>query len=381
MIEPSTRQSIAYFSAFFLLGAVISSLGPTIPGLASQVGAETTDLGMLFSTRSFGYLFGSLLAGWLLDRMRGHTFLAIILLLLGLFLYLIPSVPYLFLLAAALFMIGAGLGSMDVSSNTLLAKVHDRKSGPYLNAMYLAAGVGSFLTPLYLGYISLDTAYFTLALLVVPILLWVLTTPSPRDSTKGSQQPSSNINTTVVILFAVLAFLFVGVEVSYGGWIFTYYLERGIGPEPSAYTITSLFWMAITLGRLIGIPISAHFKSARMITIYLTGGLLSTALILFLPTYKWSAWAGTAGIGLCLATLFPATYNYIQRTNDISSRLSGIVWSVGSAGGIIIPLLIDWGFDGFGARSMMVIVLTAWFLALGIFYFLRRANRNPINIL
>lgn len=381
MTDTRLRQSIAYFSVFFLLGAVISSLGPTIPGLAIQVGVETTDLGMLFSTRSFGYLFGSLLAGWMLDRTRGHTFLTLILLLLGLFLYLIPSLPYLFLLGAALFVIGAGLGSMDVSSNTLLAVAHDTESGPYLNAMYLAAGVGSFLTPLYLGYVSLELAYFTLAILVIPIILWLLTTSSPRDAAQESQQISPSINTTVVILFALLAFLFVGLEVSYGGWIFTYYLERGIGPESSAYTITSLFWMAITLGRLIGIPLSAHIKPGRMIITYLIGGVLSTALVLFLPKHNWSIWAGTAGIGLCLATLFPTTFNYIQRTNDISSRLSGIVWSVGSAGGIILPLLIDWGFDGYGARSMMFIVLTAWVLTLGIFFSLRRVNRDPIEIM
>jgi len=379
MKDSSTRQSIAYFSAFFLLGAVISSLGPTIPGLASQVGVDTTNLGLLFSTRSFGYLFGSLLAGWMLDRMGGHAYLAIILILLGVFLFFVPTLPNLLLLGAVLFMIGVGLGSMDVSSNTLLAAVHDRESGPYLNAMYLAAGVGSFLTPLYLGYVSLSLAYITLSLIALPLILWILTTPSPRNSGQDDEQEASSLNINIILLFALLAFLFVGMEVSYGGWIFTYFLESGIGTESSAYTLTSIFWMAITVGRLVGIPISVHVKPVRTIFIYLIGGLLSTAIILILPTHSWSVWVGTAGIGLCLATLFPTTFNYIQRTNELNSRASGIVWSVGSTGGIIIPLLIDWGFDGFGPHSMMVIVLTAWTLTLIIFSFLRGANHDQIK--
>ncbi len=379
MNDTSTRQSIAYFSAFFLLGAVISSLGPTVPGLASQVGMDTTDLGMLFSTRSFGYLFGSLLAGWMLDRMRGHTYLTIIFLSLGVFLYLVPSIPYLLLLGAVMFMIGVGLGSMDVSSNSLLALVHDRQSGPYLNAMYLAAGVGSFLTPLYAGYVSLKSTYITLAVLVVPLILWLLMTPSPQNSGPEEEEKPSPINMNVIILFSVLAFLFVGLEVSYGGWIFTYFLERGIGPESAAYTITSLFWIAITLGRLIGIPISVHVKPVRIILAYVVGGVLSTAIILILPAQSWPVWVGTAGIGLCLATLFPTTFNYIQRTNEINTRLSGTVWSVGSAGGIIIPLLIGWSFDGFGPRSMMFIVLITWILTLVVFLGVHRGNRNQIK--
>jgi len=375
-METRLKQNIAYFSAFFFLGAAIASLGPTLPGLAARVKLDVPALGILFSTRSFGYLFGSLLAGWILERIRGHILLRIILLLVGLVLAYIPWIPSLILLGFAFFTVGLGLGSMDVSSNTLLARVHGRESGPYLNAMYLAAGVGSFLIPLFLAGVSLTTGYITLGLFSLPLILWLSITPSPQMPAPRQEKEKRGIRVTVLILFALMAFLYIGLEVSYGGWIFTYFQESGLGPERSAYTITSLFWLAITLGRLIAIPIASRVAPIHTIPWYLFSGLLSTGLILIFRDQTWPVWIGTAGIGLSLATLFPTTFNYIQRTHELSSSLSGVVWSAGSAGGILLPFLIGRVMQIFHPSAMMVLVLLTWVLALAAFFLLLRKNQD-----
>lgn len=376
MKKTGTKQTIAYFSAFFILGAVIASLGPTLPGLAGQVGRHVSSLGILFSTRSFGYLFGSLFAGWVLDRMRGHIFLVVVATWLAMLLFAIPLQPSLFLLGSSLFLIGVGLGSIDVSSNSLLAHVHKEESGPYLNAMYLAAGVGSFLLPLYLGSVSLSTGYSTLALLNLPLILWLAVTPSPQVPGNENGELQLETDIAVILLFACMAFLVVGIEVSYGGWVFTYFIEQNLGDQNSAYLINSLFWMAITLGRLIAIPFATRIRPLHSILMYLTGGFLSSGLILAFQDQAWAAWVGSAGIGLSLATLFPTTFNYIQRSNSISNPWNGIVWSIGSAGGILLPLVIGWSVRTYAPPSMMFIIFSAWIAALITFFLLLFKNQD-----
>lgn len=366
-MKASTRQTIGYLSAFFILGSVIASLGPTLPDLANQVGKNVPALSVLFSTRSLGYLCGSLLTGVLLDRIPGHRLLAAALMTGLLLLFIIPEVSLLTLLGLVLFLVGCTLGSLDVGSNTLIAQTHGEKSGPYLNAMYLSAGVGSFLIPLYFGYVAPETGYQSLALLIAPLVCWMILTPSPPKPSQDEAEDPLPDQREILILFAFLALLFVGLEVGYSGWIFTYYQQRAFGPDHHAYTITSLFWIAVTLGRTLAIPTAVYIQPIRSIFSYLIGGLVSTGLMIFFPEQNWSVWVGTAGVGLSLAALFPTTYNYIQKTTQFTGKQNGIVWAVGSLGGITLPYLIGWGIGTLRASSMMVFVLFSWLLALILF--------------
>jgi fucose permease len=355
---------------------VIASLGPTLPELAHQVGVNISVLSILFSTRSLGYLCGALLTGYLLDRLSGHHLLTVVLVAGLISTGIMPQISLLPLLGLVMFFMGCALGSLDVGSNTLLAQTHGEKSGPFLNAMYLNAGVGSFFIPLYLGYVAMDTGYQTMAFLMVPLALWMIYTPSPPKPTKdgGETPPSQRFD--ILILFALMALLFVGLEVGYSGWIFIYLQKSLSGPEQSGYRITSLFWVAITLGRLIAIPVAVTIRPIRSIFIYLSGGLISTGLMILLKDEGWSIWVGTAGIGLSLAALFPTTFNYIQRTIPFTGRQNGLVWSTGSMGGILLPLLIGWGIGTWGTFAMMIIVLLTWILAMSLFMILIHRNQD-----
>ena len=71
----AARQTAAYFAAFFVLGATMASLGPTLPYIASNTGTTLASLGLLFTLRSGGYLLGSLVSGRLYDRFPGHRLL------------------------------------------------------------------------------------------------------------------------------------------------------------------------------------------------------------------------------------------------------------------------------------------------------------------
>jgi FHS family Na+ dependent glucose MFS transporter 1 len=356
-----------------MLGAIMASLGPTLPGLAEVAGVTLATMGVIFSARSFGYLSGALLGGTLYDRIKGHIILGTFAFIAAVTLWIIPTLVVFTILAAAMFVVGLSQGGTDVGCNTQLAWVHREKVGPLLNAMFFIAGLGSFFIPLLLGELSLLWGYRLLALALLPVAILLIATPSPQagEVTHGntSSLPS---NQKIVFLFMLLAFIFTGVEVSYGGWIFTYFNVSNLGSGSAAYQITSLFYLAITLGRLISIPLATRFKSQSMIWGYLGGAALSAALMTLLPDQPWSVWVGTAFLGLSIAAIFPTTFTFVRSITQLSGKQTGLVWASGSFGAILLPWLIGRGIELRTPASMMTTLLILWLLAMGLFLILAR---------
>lgn len=374
-----TRQTIGYFSTFFILGAVISILGPTLSGIARNLSRDPSSLGVLFSARSLGYLSGSLLGGYFYERFRGHRVMAAALITAAVSLFLTPLLQILVPLLIVLFITGMGLGSMDVGSNTLLSNTHRKRSRPLLNTMYLLAGVGSFLTPLVLSRLNLTSGYWGLSVISLPGILWLLVTPSPELITETVEGEPGVQGSAPLIIFCGLAFLFIGIEISYGGWIFTFFSSLHPGSEQAAYTVTSIFWLAITIGRLLSIPVSRFIKSSSNVYLFLVGGISSTGLMLLFPEQSWSIWVGTAGTGLSLSALFPTTFHYVQSTSFLKTKSFGLVWAFGSLGGMILPWLSGELFSRLGSLSLLGAGLAGWTTALLLFSLLYKTTPGDVN--
>ncbi|NOZ71120.1 MAG: hypothetical protein GXP38_04280, partial [Chloroflexi bacterium] len=89
------RQILGYFAVFLMLGAVISSLGPTLPDLAANTSVGLAQIGILFTARSFGYLVGSFLGGSFYDKWIGHYLMGLLLLLASGAMAMIPAIDWL----------------------------------------------------------------------------------------------------------------------------------------------------------------------------------------------------------------------------------------------------------------------------------------------
>ena len=75
-------------------------------------------------------------------------------------------------------------------------------------------------------------------------------------------------------------FLFVGAGLSFGGWIYTYAVSLDLATVTTAGYLTSLFWAALTFGRLISIPIAGRVRPRYLLTVDLIGLALSLGLLL-----------------------------------------------------------------------------------------------------
>lgn len=386
-------QTIGYYAAFIALGLSSASMGPTLPGLAEHTQTHLNQISFLFTARSLGYLFGSILGGRLYDRVAGHPVMAATLILMAGMLMLVPLMPLLGLLTLILLILGMAEATVDVGGNTLLVWVHRHQVGPFMNGLHFFFGVGAFLSPIIIAQAVLMSgditwAYWMLALLMLPMVAWLLRLPSPTSQADSRADPPEQVSyhptsplgsiasearqRLLVALIAFFFFLHVGAEVSFGGWIYTYTLASGLSGATIAAYLTSAFWGALTLGRLLAIPIAARFRPRAILFGDLLGCLISLSVILLWSKSFVAVWLGTFGMGLSIASIFPTTISLAERRMPITGRVTGWFFVGSSAGGMTLPWVIGQLFESIGPRVTMLTIMADLIVAVGVFALLMR---------
>ena len=370
-----TVITIIYYAGFIVLGLTAASLGPTLTDLAENTRSTLGQISILFTARSLGYLLGSVLAGRLYDRLPGHKVMTVGLLALGLTLGLTPVIPLLAVLTGVLLVMGIAEGLFDVGGNTLLVWVHGDKVSPYMNALHFFFGLGAFVTPMIVAWTvqasgGVRLAYWTLAVLTVLPALVLLAQPSPVSPHSTSSSDNSRTQTGLLGLLMLFFFLYVGAEVSFGGWIFTYAKAQNLAGEVEAAYLTSAFWGAFTTGRLISIPIARRLRPRTMLLIDLVGCILSAGLMLTWTNSRAAVWVGAIGVGLFMASIFPTAILLAGRRMDLTGFTTSLLFLGSSTGAMLMPLLIGQFFERLGPPVTMMIILSAVILDLGVFFYM-----------
>jgi MFS transporter, FHS family, Na+ dependent glucose transporter 1 len=380
-------QTSAYFAAFVALGLTTGSLGPTLPGLAEQTRSRLDEISFLFMARSLGYMFGSFGGGKLFDKAPGNRVMGGALAVMAALMWIVPSMPMVWLLTAVLLALGAAEGALDVGGNTLLVWAHGEKVGPFMNGLHFFFGVGAFISPIIAAQAALLSnnstalAYRALALLLLPAAVWVFRLPSPRAQSVSKDSAATGTDLKLVALIALFLFLYLGAEIGMGGWIFTYTVKLGLSGETGAAYLTSAFWGSLTLGRLFAIPLAARFRPRSILLMDLAGCIASVAIILLRAGSVVCLWIGACGMGLAMASIFPTIFSFAERRMAITGKVTGWFLVAASAGAMSAPWLIGQLFDPIGPRVMMVTILVDLALAAAIFAVLIRysvqADRQP----
>jgi len=364
-------RTIAYYASFIVLGLVTSSLGPTLQGLADHTGTRLSEISFVFLARASGYLLGSLLAGRVYDRLPGHWAMGGVLLLMALSAALAPVIPILWLLAGVLLLLGTAEGMLDVGANTLLVWNHGAKVAPYMNGLHFFFGVGAFLSPIIAGW-SVDLSgdinwtYWVPAMAALPVGLWLLSLSSPSGQEDSGDAGRPAVNVTLLALIVAFFVFYVGAEISFGSWIFTYATKSGALTEKSAYALNSIFWGALTLGRLISIPIAAKLKPRSILIADLAGCLSGLIIILLFPGSSAAIWMGTVWVGFSMASCFPTMISFAGQRMTITGAVTSWFFVGASIGGMTLPWLIGQLFDSVGPRGMIAAVLIDLLLGSGV---------------
>ncbi|NXN03967.1 MFS4B protein, partial [Sylvia borin] len=379
----------ALCASFLGLGMSIAVLGPTFPNLAANVGKNVSDMYYIFVGRSLGFLGGSVVGGVLFDCMNATLLLALSMLGTTAGLYVIPWCKESLLLTILMSVIGGSMGILDTGANVLTLNTWGSESGPHMQALHFSFAAGAFLAPILAKMAlggseseelagaektkqsvlkSVPTASATSTapapedhhdgdflwsyiiigtyILLVSIFLFALysKSTSARDKAKGSAQKGrlAKYHWSLVGLLFVFFLFYVGAEVTYGSYVFTYAMIFAEMTESEAAALNSVFWGAFAICRGAAIFGAAFLSPATMIVISLVCSAASSSALAFFAHYRALLWAGTAVYGASMATVFPSGISWIEQYTVIEGKSASLFVVGGALGEMCIPAVVGY---------------------------------------
>lgn len=385
MKSPSdTRLTIlTYYLTFVFMGMVVAATGPLLPAFAEKYQVSLSQVSLVFPAHSLGYTISSFFGGNLYDRFKGHHLLIAVTLLNVSMISLLPFIPTFWIVLVIFFAVGFAVGGMDLGCNILLVWKLREKSGPYMNGLHFFFGLGALFSPLIITRAadllgSPVRSYWLLAAASLPALFLLIPRPSPvmPPPPADHQQADRRPHLFLVLALVFFFFLHVGSQVSYGNWVYSYTLHTQVQGEKIAAYLNSAFWAAITVGRLMAIPITMRVKISSLLIGSLITGITSLLVIVIWPLSAIALWVSTIGAGLSIATLFPSTLTFLSESIALSGKTTGYILVGGSLGAMVLPWLIGQLFEPMGPRSVMIVIGIALFTALLVFAWVLRYLRN-----
>ncbi|KAK2883736.1 hypothetical protein Q8A67_017373 [Cirrhinus molitorella] len=372
--------SLALCASFLGLGMAISVLGPTFEDLAVNVNKNISNLSYIFVGRSSGYIGGSLLGGILFDCVNPHLLLGFSLLITAFGMSGTPFCKKAWLLTVLMSGVGVSMGVLDTGGNVLILNTWGEQAGPHLQALHFSFAAGAFVSPiiakLVFGQRSNNASIYTASghasktfyasllsshpkstlssmwayivigafvLLVSLIFFFLYSCSSPnsnRAKTPSGKQMFSKHHNTLIFLLSLFFFFYVGSEVAYGSFIFTYGKDYIGMKQVEAAGLNSLFWGTFAAGRGLAIFFASCLRPGILILLSLVGTTVSALLLCLFSRNSPMLWACTAIYGVSMSTTFPSGISWVEQYTTVTGR-SAAVFVVGAAlGEMILPALM-----------------------------------------
>ncbi|MBN3282889.1 MFS4B protein, partial [Polyodon spathula] len=365
--------SITLCASFLGLGMSIAVLGPTFEDLAVNVKQNISNISYIFVGRSMGYIGGSVAGGILFDCMNQHLLLGFLLLITSFGLFAIPFCKTALLLTGFMSLIGVSMGFLDTGGNVLTLNTWGDKAGPHMQALHFSFAVGAFVSPVVARGILKTNMYTNVSsqfsqalnitheksasmksmwayvvigsfLLLTSLIFFILysrssSSPARAKASEETQLVARYHNALILLLFCFF-FFYVGAEVAYGSFIFTYAKDFVGVDENQAAGLNTLFWGSFAAVRGLAIIFATCLKPGTMIMLDLVGCTVSSLFLTLFCRNSISLWAGTAVYGASMATTFPSGISWLEQYTKITGR-SAAVFVVGAAlGEMVIPSLV-----------------------------------------
>lgn len=330
-----------------LRGLSAGWLGPLIPTIALAQAVSLVNVAFMFSVYFMG-LFTMLVGGpFLLNRFGGKNclFIASICYAVGfLTIGLGNGVIALWLGSLS---IGFGAGISIPCGTLSVLKLSKNNAGSALSKYAILYGLGALIGPVLalcsqatpLSYRSVYLFGFVCALSIALYLFRLKDTPMIKDETDRTETMKL-FKEPQLWFFALLLFLYIGVESSSAAWMFVYLKDSlNIDKTVASLGITALY-IGLTIGRLMAVELCKKLSSSNLILCALIVSAMSFGCLIAKPENPFIALSLVFSLGVGFGPVFP---NIVASCANKFPGSIGVTTSVlmicGVPGGMLFPWL------------------------------------------
>lgn len=382
--SPAVLATAGAFIGMFALGYAENLKGPTITALMEDLRFSYGQGGSILLGAYLGYLLSTPAAGALIDRFtaRWVALFAGVCMFTGSLLYSLTSSFW--VLTAAMFIIGLGLGCMNVTSNNLIITYHAARKGRFLNQMGFFHSLASTLAPFIAGMmlgagLTWRTVYhFSLipSLVLILYLLAARIPPAPieqesNENSVSSENPGkSNTFSPTVITYYFLAVVYNITEIGAAAWMVEFLQKvKGQSVELSSASLAA-FFACVMVGRLsasfiverTGYLRAILYAGIGVITCLLIGAYGSPSLAFFLPLS-----------GIFYSLIFPTATAAVSSASGGSNKVLGFWFASAGLGGMLGSWSVGFASDFVGLTTGFgILICSGALVILTVLYLMRK---------
>ncbi len=336
-------------AGFVLIGIITNILAPTLPIFSRQWSLTYSQAGLFFPAQYITSMFGVIATGWLVSRYHSSKVLGLSFLFLSIGMAFLGISPWT-LTATCVAFNGFGYGLANPTTNLRATQLPSKNVAASVSLLNFSWGVGAVASPFIVQRLapsigvhglSMGVAALTSVLCAVHFLRPV---PTPSPATTSRKHPLSDwlnrLQQRPAIPLLLLFFLYVGTEVSIGGWV-TEYGSRLPRLYTSAFASPAfIFYSLMVLGRGLAPLVLKRFSTFH---ISIAGLLLAAlgAAVIALSTTQLFLLIGSGMAGFGCSPQYPIFVTWLaQIYREDSTWLSSLFFSAGGLGGGVLPWLV-----------------------------------------
>ncbi|KDR80389.1 hypothetical protein GALMADRAFT_223273 [Galerina marginata CBS 339.88] len=389
-------QFVTLCWTLFLAGWNDGTTGPLLPRIQEVYHVNFTIVSLIFVFACVGFLIGALINIPMTDRF-GFGKTIVFGSLCQVVAYAIQSTAPPFPVYVMAYTInGVGLALQDAQANGFVATLKDQPESK-MGVLHAAYGLGAFASPLVATQFAqhprwsfhfLASLGIAVSNTIILIAVFKLKGQDECLEQAGEVIPEKSaaseentfrqvMRTRAVHLLAFFILVYVGVEVTIGGWIVTFIIDvRGGGP--SAGYISSGFFGGLTVGRVALLWVNRKVGERRVLFFYTIIALALEFVIWFVPSLIGNAVAVSI-VGVLLGPMYPIVMNQSSRILPRWILTGSIGWiaGFGQAGSALFPFVTGAIAEKHGIKSLQPLLVAMMVFMMFLWALVPRAQPRP----
>jgi FHS family glucose/mannose:H+ symporter-like MFS transporter len=278
-------------------------------------------IGFIFPARSVGAILGNIISGVGSDLVGRWRLVWISALILSISLALSAFTKLWFLFVIGFVLNSAAQSSLSTGINALVADANRGERARALNKLHAVYGFGAAVSPLVIGYL-IDSGVGWRWALGGTALIWFaygiaayfLSSEESRSEGQGKAEKLDlrMLREGPFLALFLISFAYNGIATSLLGWVAVYMEESAHFTTFFAVSMISVFYVALTIGRVLCAAYAERIGYATTLLILLTGVTITYPLVV-LNLHPFVAVAGVFLSGLSFSGLFPMALAYGAR--------------------------------------------------------------------
>ncbi|XP_039604436.1 major facilitator superfamily domain-containing protein 4A [Polypterus senegalus] len=181
-------------------------------------------------------------------------------------------------------------------------------------------------------------------------------------------------------LGGLVLFMTDGLVGVYSGFVYSYAVAPPVHlSHKVAGYLNSVFWGAITVGRLISIPLSYRFRPATLLFFNLSGVIITVFLLTIFYNSSPFLFVGTWFLGMFVSSVFPCMVAYTEDILEYQGCATSVLVTLAGLGEMVLQLIVGTVIYSEGSYSFLMCGIIIGCLGALIYlmlFFVQRIHRH-----